>query len=115
MKRELRLGTNRGKPRLWLEGTVLRENGFLRGEPFVLDVGLTRIVLTIGTIDDAGPPMPGTSHRSQRRVSGKSKKAAGRVTDHPIIDINVDLLDPFADQDLLLVATPGSIVIRPAK
>ena len=109
MKREMRLGTNRGKPRLWLEGKILSDHGFKRGDPFVLDVGLTRIVLTAGRI--SGPPIPGTSHRSERRVSGKTKNGA----DHPIIDVNGDLLDPFADQDLLAVATPGSIVIRPAK
>jgi hypothetical protein len=109
LKREMRLGENRGKPRLWLEGAVLRENGFLRGNPFVLTITERQITIERGVM--AGLTLTAARHHSQRHVSGKTRNGA----DHPIIDINGDLLDPFADQDLLLVATPGSIVIRPAK
>ena len=113
MKREMRLGTNRGKPRLWLEGAILRENGFLRGEPFVLTITAKQITIEAGIISGHVPTT--ALHRSQRRVSGKARKTPGLVGDHPIIDVNGDLLDGFADKDLLLVATPGSIVVRPAK
>ena len=110
MKREMRLGTNRDRPRLWLEGKILSDHGFARGEPFVLTVSRASITIEHGIMAQRSTVLPAI-HRSQRRVSGKTKNGA----DHPIIDVNGDLLDPFADQDLLLVATPGSIVIRPAK
>ncbi len=110
MKRQFRLGTNRGRPRLWLEGAVLAQHGFARGEPFELSV--SRACITILRGDARGSTVLPAIHRSQRRVSGKTRKDG---TDHPIIDINGSLLDAFVDQDLLLVATPGSIVIRPVK
>jgi DNA (cytosine-5)-methyltransferase 1 len=102
MKRQLRLGMNRGKPRLWLEGKILSDHGFKRHEPFVLEVTPKAITIVAGITTDRA---------KQRHVSGKTKGGE----DHPIIDVNGAGLDAFADQDLLLVATPGSIVIRRAK
>lgn len=107
MKRELRLGVNRDRPRLWLEGKILSDHGFVRGDPFVLTVTQHQITIQAGI----GASIQLAPHSSRRRVSGKTKNGG----DHPIIDVVGEILEPFADRDLLLVATPGSIVIRPAK
>ena len=109
MKRPMRLGVNRDRPRLWLEGKILSDHGFVRGDPFVLTVTRHQITIEPGIISGHVPTA--ALHRSQRRVSGKTKNGG----DHPIIDVVGEILEPFADRDLLLVATPGSIVIRPAK
>ena len=74
MKTELKLGKNRGKPRIWIEGRALLAAGFAPGMAFHARFSPARITLTAG----AGEGM------KSRTVSGKIR-ASGP---HPIIDIN---------------------------
>jgi DNA (cytosine-5)-methyltransferase 1 len=67
MQIERRIGENRGKPRLWIEGAALASEGWKRGDRFAL-------VFTIDGID------------IERRADGK-RKIAGTDA-RPIIDIN---------------------------
>jgi len=61
-----KIGLNRGKRRLWLEGKVLMEAGFAHGENWTLTQGRGSITI------EADPD-------GKRRVSGKA--------DRPVIDI----------------------------
>jgi len=71
---ELKLGSNRGKPRIWIEGKALLASGFAPGLPFHASFEPARITLALGAL-------PGVKSRT---VSGKIR-ASGP---HPIIDIN---------------------------
>lgn len=71
---ELKLGSNRGKPRIWIEGKTLLASGFAPGMAFHASFGPGRITLTLGALDGA----------KSRTVSGKIR-ASGP---HPIIDMN---------------------------
>jgi DNA (cytosine-5)-methyltransferase 1 len=95
-KKDIRLGTNRGLPRLWLEGKWLAEYGFTRHTKFTVKTFTDKTLRFL--IDPEG----------ERKVSGKNSKTG----DIPIIDINGALLEDFADADLTLTITPGEIVIR---
>ncbi|MCU9840523.1 hypothetical protein OEZ49_22500 [Ruegeria sp. WL0004] len=84
-----KIGSNRGKPRLWIEGAHLTAAGLLHGTRWTLtktDSGLTI----------AADP------EGKRRIAGKP----GR----PIIDINsAAMLGPLADAETVVVAyEPGS-------
>lgn len=74
MKTELKLGMNRGKPRIWIEGKGLLAAGFAPGMAFHAKFSPARITLTAGSVDGV----------KLRTVSGKIR-ASGP---HPIIDIN---------------------------
>lgn len=97
IEKTIRLGVNRGQPRLWLEGKTLSLAGFKRGDKFSTTIyaektGLTLIVSPDGT----------------RRVSGKTTPKG----DHPIIDINGgELLAPFVGKSLSLSGDAGIITI----
>lgn len=95
MTKDIRLGANRGNPRLWLEGRVLADAGFHRYVPF--NVTLTAQSITLEIHKDGS-----------RKVAGKVKSDG---TQHPIIDMNGANLAPFANVDLLLTVTPGKIVV----
>jgi DNA (cytosine-5)-methyltransferase 1 len=71
---ELKLGTNRGKPRIWIEGRALLAAGFAPGMAFHATFEPARITLKAGTVEGV----------KSRTVSGKIR-ASGP---HPIIDIN---------------------------
>jgi DNA (cytosine-5)-methyltransferase 1 len=71
---ELKLGSNRGKPRIWIEGKALLASGFDPGMAFHATFEPARITLALGAL-------PGVKSRT---VSGKIR-ASGP---HPIIDIN---------------------------
>ncbi len=98
MTKTIRLGVNRGNPRLWLEGGILSGHGFSRGVAYTVALTDTAIVFTVD-VD------------GKRHVSGKTK-AGG---DWPIIDMNGANLAPFAGQDLTLTADFGRIVIAKAE
>lgn len=102
--RTIRLGVNRGKPRLWLEGAWLAELGFVRG---------ARIdsVLTGHTPETATGLKIVLDPSGLRRVSGKLKKDG---TQHPIIDMNGAELSPLAGVPLTLTATYGLLTIHKA-
>jgi hypothetical protein len=95
VSRTFTLGSNRGKPRLWLEGAWLAKLGFdakqTQYRVYILP-GRNRIEIEAGV----GGTYP-------RRVSGKG--------DRPIIDITGDQLAPFAGRTLTLTGTRGRIII----
>ena len=64
---ERKTGANRGKPRLWLEGACLSDNGWARGDRFDVVEGAGRLSYV-------------------KRAEGK-RKVAGTVQ-RPIIDTN---------------------------
>lgn len=96
VEKVVRVGRNRGKARLWLEGRWLADLGFVRGTKFAAVFTPNVIALHVKEPDyDIG-----------RTVSGKGDK--------PIIDIAGARLEPWAGSDLALVGRPGIITIRRA-
>jgi hypothetical protein len=91
----IRLGVNRGNPRLWLEGSTLTEALFHRGALY------TAVIM-----DDLAIVLR-LDMNGKRRVSGKTRNGK----DWPIIDMNGQDLVPFANVDLVMSRIPGRIVI----
>lgn len=84
---EVKLGTNRGSPRVWLEGRALDTAGFKPGSHYSLVVGDARVTLRI-------------AENGARVVSTKRRKDA----DLPVIDLNSrESLAVFAGLDRLRV------------
>lgn len=83
-----KIGLNRGKPRLWLEGKVLLDNGF--GHKIAWDA--------VRFPDPTNPEWPSIDLIAG---SGRSRLVAGSPT-RPVIDIN--------SKELLAGFTPGEEV-----
>lgn len=97
VEKTIRLGVNRGQPRLWLEGKTLSESGFKRGDKFRVVTGFEKTDLTLIV-----------SPEGTRTVSGKTTPKG----DHPIIDINGgELLAPFVGKSLSLTGHAGIITL----
>lgn len=75
-------GMNRGRPRIWLEGKILREAGFTRGSKFKICTHEASLELVL---DPEG----------NRKVSGKADK--------PIIDIMGATLGPLQEVEQVRV------------
>lgn len=75
-------GMNRGRPRIWLEGKILREAGFFRGAKFKICTHDASLELVF---DPEG----------KRKVSGKADK--------PIIDIMGATLGPLQEVEQVRV------------
>lgn len=86
------IGTNRGKPRLWLEGKILLDNGFPHKAPWDVErMDARTLVLAVCT-------------SGKRLVAG----SAGR----PVIDINsAGLLEGFAGEVTVTVVKPGYLLV----
>jgi len=97
MTKEISLGVNRGRPRLWLEGQWLAEGGFTRHARYTVAVQTDRTLKLVIAPD------------GERKVSGKTKKDG---SDHPIIDFNGSDLQPYAGVVLSLTIAAGVITIR---
>ena len=93
MTRKVTIGQNRGKARLWIEGSWLTGFGFVRGAVFHITIADGRLIIRLGSSDE---------HRS-RKVSGKG--------DRPIIDIVGEILTPLVGKDLILTASAGRLII----
>jgi DNA (cytosine-5)-methyltransferase 1 len=93
------IGVNRGRPRLWLEGTWLADAGFPRGAAFKTLADQAAGTLTLTTHEDG-----------DRHVSGKTK-GARQVS---IIDINMAGLDFLGSSVAVTVARKGRIVVSRA-
>jgi hypothetical protein len=91
-----KIGTNRDKPRLWLEGSSLSSQGWKRGDRFNITFAPGSITITR---DPAG----------LRKVAGKG--------DTPIIDTNTDKITQSLGVPAGAVAsiqiTPEIITIKP--
>ncbi len=97
VEKVIKLGTNRGQPRLWLEGKTLVGAGFKRGDKFT-EGGEENPKLKMAVAADG-----------KRTVSGKTTPHG----DHPIIDINGgDLLKAFVGKSLKLKGDAGIITIQ---
>ena len=68
--RTYKVGMNRGKPRIWLDGKVLTDAGFTGGSSYSLTVRLGVIWLTKDALQDSQP-----------------RKVTGRPDGKPIVDI----------------------------
>lgn len=60
MKRTTKMGTNKGKPRVWLEGTALVDAGFSRGDHFSFEITPGRLVIRLDA--DSYEPCPYGGH-----------------------------------------------------
>lgn len=92
------LGTHRGAPRLWLQGSMPERAGFLPGARFTVDMGARHIALRLRSTG------PRTVSRRERRE---------RV--EPIIDVNSrEDLKPFEGMvRLRVIVKPGEILVTP--
>jgi len=62
-----KIGTNRGRPRLWLEGAILSENGFKHGDRWDISIDVkAAMIITL-------------SEKGKRKIAGTESR--------PIIDI----------------------------
>lgn len=100
-----KIGLNRGKARLWIEGTVLASQGWEKGTTYVReDYPNERIMVFRRT------PAGESSHTKH-----KPRKVAGEAT-RPIIDTNTDtlveVLGVMPGSEVHITITPGSITIR---
>ena len=87
--KELNIGWNKGRPRLWLEGAVLAEAGFNRGDHYKVRIDRNLLELKI---DPEG----------KRKVSGKADK--------PIIDMTGKTLEAAGfsgDMRVKITGSPG--------
>ena len=96
----VKIGLNRGRRRIWIDGKRLHDAGFLGGAFYMCDV-------RPGAIDMAlNPARP-----------GRQRKVTGRPDGKPIIDIvggDVETAFPTGTH-VTVHFTPGRIRIRPAE
>lgn len=79
MQSTTKIGTNRGKPRVWLQGNVLAVAGFTRGDHFSISIKAGQLLIS-KQVD------------GKRKVSGKEQV--------PIIDL--------ASEELLTIGPMGT-------
>jgi hypothetical protein len=98
-----KIGTNRGKRRLWLEGRVLADAGFAPGDKYVRMPSPRTALLVLALVT---PP----TTAKQYTVSGKGSK--------PIIDIiGGDIVNVFGADVATVTVTrtegvPGMLLVR---
>lgn len=98
-----KIGANRGRPRIWLEGLVNERGGFTPGTRFDVTVQDNAVVLQVNG--------DGT-----RVVTGKKKAVAnGAERDNPVIDINSrELLQIFDGMNAVrVIVTDNAIHLLP--
>lgn len=97
MQKELNIGSNRGRPRLWIEGKFLLASNWNCGDRWNVDPQPNRLVLS----KDA---------EGKRKVAGTAQR--------PIIDmvgkVIEDAFDCNAVSRVIIVATANQIVISEA-
>jgi DNA (cytosine-5)-methyltransferase 1 len=104
--RTYKVGTNRGKPRIWLDGKPLADNGFVGGTiytAFVRDDG--RIICLLDDVRAAAGPIV---------IHARLRKVTGRPTGKPLIDMNgrdVEIAFPGA-KTVRVTFSPGRILIE---
>jgi DNA (cytosine-5)-methyltransferase 1 len=100
--RSINIGTHRGKPRLWLEGTWLVEAGFTRGATYVASFGAGRIALRVLANGE-------DTKLRRRTVSGKTKNSR----DVAVIDINSTDIPFTGAAKVVVYAQRAHILITP--
>ena len=89
---ERKIGSNRGRARVWLEGAWLADNGWARGVRFNVAMGAGRIVL--------------------ERAPDGSRKVCGKANKHSIIDIcNGDVASVLAPHGVALVKLTSARIV----
>ena len=87
-----KIGSNRGKPRLWLEGAILLETGFKHGltwDAYPIDDGSLRLL---------------ASNEGGRKIAGTAER--------PIIDINsTATLAGFSVGDVVTITAQRHLLI----
>ena len=100
MQATRKIGNNRGRPRLWLQGAILEAAGFAPGDHYALKVAEGKLRLRLLTKDDQPQP---AEEPKQRKVSGKS--------DMPIVDISGDVIErAFPDGGTVRVKSANGII-----
>jgi hypothetical protein len=87
------IGSNRGKPRLWLEGAILASNGFSRGTPYQLEPIIGGFIIVRG--------------EGARHVAG--------TADRPIIDISGGSYLPTMGQSVTIDPFSGGLIVLGVK
>lgn len=94
---ERKIGRNRGKARLWIEGAALADAGWKKGDAFSAEFFLDKLVY--------------------RKPGEENRKVAG-TADRPIIDTNTDRLLEIGveiGEKVSIEITPEKIEIRSQK
>lgn len=76
--RTYKVGTNRGKPRIWLDGKPLVEAGFIGGSHYHTAVGFGFIHCEL----------EGSNPHDTEHTDWKRRKVTGRPNGKPLIDMN---------------------------
>jgi DNA (cytosine-5)-methyltransferase 1 len=71
-----KVGTNKGRPRIWIDGKRLANAGFTGGTGYLCYVERGRIVLSLWPID-----------RLETMIGSRTRKVTGRPDGKPIIDM----------------------------
>lgn len=98
-----KIGTNRGRPRIWIDGKRLAEAGFVGGIVFYCHVNYENITCTL-----VEPP--------ENTLTGslRERKVTGRLDGKPIIDmsgIDVEIAFPGGKR-VKVTFSPGKLVIE---
>lgn len=89
-----KIGSNRGKPRLWLEGAILQQAGFTHSTRWTLTTSEDRLDLKV---DPDG----------KRKVSGRP--------DRPVIDMAGGSLGTLGAAEVVVIwQEPGHLTVVPA-
>lgn len=92
-----KIGMNKGSPRIWLEGKLLDEAGFVAGALYDRSIQVDRVTLTLNPV-------------GKFKVSGKAK---GPHYTHPVIDLHCRSLGGFTQgrKNCVVTLKKGSIDI----
>jgi DNA (cytosine-5)-methyltransferase 1 len=103
MNANRKIGSNRGRPRLWLQGKILEAAGLAPGDIYALKVGANK--LRLRRLEDGEQPNAGEEPKP-RKVSGKA--------DMPIVDIAGDAIErAFPDSGTVSIrAVDGTLTAK---
>lgn len=106
-----KVGLNRGRRRIWLDGPRLLAAGFSGGSTYTLSSRPGRMVLTL---DEPGDRLPISEPPKGTRIS--ARRVTGRPDGKPIVDISgADVDHAFPDATHIAVTFgDGEVTIKPA-
>lgn len=98
MQRTIKIGTNRGVARLWLEGKCLEQHGWTTGVGFVYSINKDCIIYT----------------KAQKTPNGKPRRVAGKEG-RPVIDTNNKMITATANgkTHMEVTITDSQIMFKP--
>jgi len=95
MQKTFKTAYNRGNARIWIEGDILKANGFIHGRRFK-----RVMVATIGS----NAPVMSLQFADVKDTDKRKGKIAGTVA-RPIVDLNGNFLSEFMDGATHYLAT----------